>query len=66
MKQKSVRKCHFLSIDKVLQINYTYLVVCQWVIQLGGPVFKYYRVVPPRWGLVSSVNFYFVNLQSVI
>ena len=27
---------------------------CQGVVQLGGIVLRYYRVVPPRWGFVSS------------
>ena len=35
----------------------TSVVGCPGVVQLGGLVSKYYRVVPPRWGLVSSVLF---------
>ena len=32
---------------------------CKGVVQRGGPVFTYYQVVPPRWGLVSSVFIHF-------
>ena len=32
-----------------------YIVGCLGVVQLGCPVFRFYWVVPPRWGLVSSV-----------
>ena len=28
----------------------TCIVGCQGVVELGGPVFRYYRVVPPRGG----------------
>ena len=31
-----------------------------------GPVFRYYRVVPPRWGLVSSVLFTIVPMSNEI
>ena len=33
------------------------IVGCRGVVPLGGTVFRYYPVVPPRWGLVSYVLF---------
>ena len=40
---------------RICQVKYK--VGCCGVVQLGGPVSRYYRLVPPRWGLVSSVLF---------
>ena len=34
-----------------------YLASCRDVVQAGGPGFRYYRVIPLRWGVVSSVLF---------
>ena len=34
-----------------------YIVSCRGILHLGCPVSRYYRVVPPRWGLVRSVLF---------
>ena len=34
-----------------------YIVGCRGVVQLGGSVSRYYRVVPPMWALVNSVLF---------
>ena len=35
--------------------KFIFIVGCQGVVQLGGLVSRYYRVIPPRWGLVSSI-----------
>ena len=32
-----------------------YIVGCRGVLQLGGPVLRYYPVVPPRWVLITFV-----------
>ena len=46
---------------RICQVKY--IVGCHGVVQLGGPVSRYYRVVPPRWGLVSSVLFLIVPMS---
>ena len=38
-------------------VKETLIVTCRGVVQLRGPVFRYFRVVPPRWGLLISVLF---------
>ena len=39
------------------------IVCCRGLVQLGGPVFRYYRVVPPNWGLASSVLFTILTMS---
>ena len=39
----------------------TYIVSCWGVVQIGGPLFRYYWVVPPRCG---SCKFIFIHFSS--
>ena len=55
VKGGALKGAHYVRRQSCHACTYTPIVSCQSVVQLGGPVFKYYWTVPTRWGCVSSV-----------
>ena len=43
--------------------QHTNIAGCRGVVRLGGQVFRFYRGVPPRWGLVIF-DFYFLHFDA--